>query len=60
MFYILIGMMVTWAYPFVKTVQLRHAHFNVRTLYLKEIKEACIVEMGRGVDETITAEFDHC
>lgn len=52
--------MVTWAYPFVKTVQLRHAHFNVRTLYLKEIKEACIVEMGRGVDETITAEFDHC
>lgn len=51
--------MFTWAYPFVKTVQLRHAHFNVRTVYIKEIK-ACIVEMGRGVDETITAEFDHC
>lgn len=48
--------MVTRAYPFVKTVQLRHAHFNVRTFYIKEIK----VEVGRGVDETITAEFDHC
>lgn len=43
-FWILIGVIDTCVYPFVRTVQLRCAHFNV--FYSKAKKETYIVEMG--------------
>lgn len=38
MFYILIGVRVTWDFPFVKIVQLKFVHFDIHKCYFIKIK----------------------